>query len=246
MSENIMDLFIEHPTSAVLIVTAVIILFTIVLKIIISKNINKTFTDVNQMITGNPEIKEGIKSVGFIKSFEQTGTYINEQPQLNIILDIIDENQQLFTANTLSLVNLTELHTLSIGSPQAVIYSKDRQTVQLDLNPNLAELQEVIDKYDTSQPGSIDYETLKLLNKDGVNELALIKDLKIKDKILSNGKRELDLTIEITPKHSGQSQLFKRDIYLLPDEIKKLVIGQFIEITYLPNRPEVFVIRKKL
>lgn len=67
-------------------------------------------------LTGNkPPIKNGITTIGFLKSYSQTGVYINEQPKIMLVMDVLDGNGNTFTGEMKKVIPLTKLHQLQVA-----------------------------------------------------------------------------------------------------------------------------------
>lgn len=76
--------------------------------------------------SGTPEqplrmVLYGIRTTGNISGFSQTGTYINEQPQIVFDIDYTDQQGNERTTSYKTIVSLLEMHKISTG-PKEIIY----------------------------------------------------------------------------------------------------------------------------
>ena len=76
--------------------------------------------------SGTPEqplrmVLYGIRTTGNIAGFSQTGTYINEQPQIVFEIDYTDQQGNERTSSYKKIVSLLEIHKISTG-PKEIIY----------------------------------------------------------------------------------------------------------------------------
>lgn len=63
----------------------------------------------------------GIKTTGTILNYRQTGTYINEQPQVQFEIEFIDQQGFRQTVLYKKIISLFEIHRISTG-PKEIIY----------------------------------------------------------------------------------------------------------------------------
>lgn len=70
----------------------------------------KSFGSTGSNILNNRLISHGIKTEATVLSANQTGYFVNEQPQLNIHLELLDQHNQKIRVNKKQIVPLTLLH----------------------------------------------------------------------------------------------------------------------------------------
>lgn len=166
-------------------------------------------------LRGNtPPIKNGIPTIGFLKSYSQTGVYINEQPKIRLVMDVLDENGNTFTGEMKKVIPLTELHQLQVGMPLSIMYNPAKpEKLAMDPNPDYDKMQDLFDRYESQKPGStMSYAERAELRKKGQNALALVKNVDLTGKTLDD-KVETSIEIEIT-KSNQEKVRAERTLFL--------------------------------
>lgn len=218
----------------------VISIIFILIVYLINKKIRSAFGD----FSGNkPPIKNGIPTLGILKSYSQTGVFINEQPQIRMVMDVLDENGNIFTGELKSVFQLTELHQLQVGMHFSVMYNPAKpEKLALNPNPDYEKMQDLVDRYESQQPGStMSYEERSELRKKGQNALALVKNVDLTGKNLDE-KVETTIEVEIT-KASQEKVNAERTLFLEKEQLKMIQVGQHIDVIYLPGREDNFSIK---
>lgn len=194
----------------------------------------------SRFLKGEGLQENGFKTVGFIKSYEQTGTYLNEQPKIRFTVDVLSEQHEIVSKTFTEYVQLTDLHQLRTGMPVPLVYDRQNPNkMAFDPYPDKEKLQDLIDLYQSKQPdSSMSYEERVMLRKKGVDALALVKNIVLTGRN-SNEKVEATITVEITTESQNKIEA-SRTLLLTKDQLKSIQIGQVIDIKYLPGNEEKF------
>ncbi|MBO1004096.1 hypothetical protein [Pseudogracilibacillus auburnensis] len=226
-------------------IVLVSILGTIIPMRLFFKKVESSFGEAFGEPLGESLQKNGVKTVGFIRTFDQTGVEINNQPQLKFTIDLLNEQDELVSASFKSVVLLTELADLEVGAPIAIIYDpQNRNKIDFDPYPNKDEMQRKIDLYESKQPGSISYEERNELRKQGKSDLAIVKNLQLTGRTLDE-KPEITIDVEITT--PSQTKIAaSRTLYLQKEQLNNIQIGKVINIIYIPGKEENFYIQTAL
>lgn len=62
-------------------------------------------------------VKNGVPALGLIESVRQTGTYINEQPQVELKVQVTEESGEQFETTITTIIPLTQLASFSNKFP---------------------------------------------------------------------------------------------------------------------------------
>lgn len=225
---------------------SVFIVFTILISFLIKRSIKKKFQsalgEFDDFGGNKSPIKNGIPTLGILKAYEQTGVFINEQPQIRLVLDVLDENGDTFTGEVTEIIPLTDLHQLKAGMPFSVIYDQTNpKKMGMNPNPDNEKMQDLFDRYEAQQPGStMSYAERAELRKRGQTGLALVKNIDLTGKTLDE-KVETNIEVEIT-KPSQEKIRAERTLFLEKDQLKMIHVGQHIDVIYLPGREDNFSI----
>ncbi|HLV46749.1 MAG TPA: hypothetical protein VKY32_06885 [Flavobacterium sp.] len=79
------------------------------------------------LISSDPKAEEklilyGRKAEAIVQRADQTGTYINEQPQLKFVLKYADYTGKSHSVTFKKIIPLTQLHTIQAGGTQNILY----------------------------------------------------------------------------------------------------------------------------
>lgn len=225
-------------------ISIIAIVFIGIIFILIRYLINKIFRSAIGDFTGNKSpIKNGIPTLGILKSYSQTGVFINEQPQIRMVMDVLDENGNIFTGELKNVFPLTELHQLQVGMPLSVMYNPAKpEKLAMNPNPDYDKMQDLLDRYESQKPGStMSYEERSELRKKGQNALALVKNVYLTGKTLDE-KVETSIEVEIT-KPTQEKIRAERTLFLEKEQLKMIHVGQHIDVIYLPGREDNFSIQ---
>lgn len=79
--------------------------------------------------TNEPKlIMNGIKTTANILSISQTGTYINEQPQVEFVLSFVDDNGQHHQVNHKKIIDLLDIPTITLKKEIEIMYLPEDPT----------------------------------------------------------------------------------------------------------------------
>lgn len=184
----------------------------------------------------------GTKSVGFVKSLAQTGTYINEQPEVRIAVEILQDNGSMAEAEVKTIVPLTELAQLQPGTPIPVVYDPTTMECIFDNTPDTELLQDKIDRYQAARdPRGLSYNERVDIRKRGVQTPAIIQDLEITGEQVGD-KHAVIVSIELPVTVLGTVQVVSREVFCAPAMLNQLQVGKIINVQLLPEHPERFAI----
>lgn len=99
-------------------------------------------------IFGVGRVKSGLPAVGVIKSIQQTGTYINEQPEVRLSLTVSRKGREKYDTELRTIIPLTSMSQFQPGSLIPLVVSvKDEHKVGLDLKGRLSQedIQQLLD-----------------------------------------------------------------------------------------------------
>ncbi|TLG77244.1 hypothetical protein [Culicoidibacter larvae] len=184
----------------------------------------------------------GTKSVGFVKSLAQTGTYINEQPEVKFTVEILQDNGSMVEAEVKTIVALTDLAQLQPGVPIPVVYNPTTMECIFDNTPDTERLQDMIDRYQSSRdPRGLTYSERVEIRKHGIQTPAIIQDMKITGEQVGD-KHAVVISIELPVTVLGSVQVVSREVFCAPAMLSELQIGKIINVQLLPAHPERFAI----
>lgn len=233
---SILDKIMDNTWVFVIAIIAFIVIMHFVTSFFAKKLLHSSF------FKGEGMQQNGFKTIGFIKSYEQTGTYLNEQPKIRFMVDVLNEYHEIFHAEFSQYIPLTELHQLQIGMTIPVVYDRENpKKMAFDSSPNQEELEDLIDRYLSKQPGNtLSYEERVELREKGQKSLALVKNVDLTGRSL-HGKEEAKVTVEITTPSQNKVEATRTFLYTR-EQLKQIQVGQFIDITYIPGNENKFSI----
>ena len=174
-----------------------------------------------------------IHTVGFIRSIRQTGTYINENPQMRIQLDVLNESGGLFQSTLTAVFALSEMHMLTPAHPIPVLYNPSNLSdVILDHHADPEHIQSILDRYNSlKHPNDLTYAQREEIRHAGKPQKALLEHLRLTGKE-EQGDLEAEIGIRITNTEKGDFTL-QRTMYVTPKSLDYLTIGKYIDVTLL-------------
>ncbi|MBC1558629.1 hypothetical protein HCB21_08065 [Listeria booriae] len=197
------------------------------------------FTIVKPIFVNNRLRKNGIRSIGFIKSMSQTGTMVNNKPMVRFELEVIDEQSELFITEIKEVISLTALAEIQVGTVLPVIYN-NRGEVGIDDTPDLEKMQDAIDKYQAIKtPDGLSYDERVEHRKYGVKTLATVTELKPTGE-KADDKDVVMVAVEIPNSSGGETKKVSRKIYLSPSLRQYIQLGSLVEVVYVPGKEEKF------
>ncbi|MBE7683566.1 MULTISPECIES: hypothetical protein [Paenibacillus] len=191
-------------------------------------------------IFGVGRVKSGLPAVGVIRSVQQTGTYINEQPEVRLSLTVSRKGREKYDTELKTVVPLTALAQFQPGSfVPLVVSEKDERKVGIDLKGQLsqADLQELLNEKMIQEGVSPD-----MMDIARTGEKAMAKILDVTP--LGNsgtGKIKLQLTLSVTPPNGETFQVTtQKDI--LPSALSQVQQGHIINVIYSKQDPSKLVL----
>ena len=182
-----------------------------------------------------------VQTVGFIRSTQQTGMYVNENPQLLFELDALAEDGTVFQTSVRKIIPITEIAGMVPGRAIPIRYnSDDRTRAKWDDHPDEALAQERAARYQCRKhPGDLSYEQRMELVKNGVMKKALLKSFRL------TGKEEAgDYEAEAAIQLAGEEQdghILARTLYVPDTALEYLIPGRYVDVRVIPGRENLFV-----
>jgi hypothetical protein len=191
-------------------------------------------------IFGVGRVKSGLPAVGVIKSIQQTGTYINEQPEVRMGLTVSLKGREKYDTELTTIIPLTSMAQFQPGSFIPLVVSvKDGRKVGIDLKGRLSQqdMQQLLDEKMVQHgvaPEMMD------IARTGEKAMAKILDVTPLGSG-GNGKIKLQLTLSVT-KSNGET--FKvtipKEIY--PSTLPQVQQGHIINVIYSKQDPSKVVL----
>ncbi|WP_434749833.1 hypothetical protein [Paenibacillus amylolyticus] len=184
---------------------------------------------------GQRKIKSGLPAVGVIQSIQQTGTYINEQPEVKMMLKVSRQGRETYDTELRTIVPLTSLSQFQPGAVIPLVVSeKDERKVGLD------------------QQGTVSQEHMQQLLNEKMMQQGIAPEMV---DIARTGEKGFAKILDVTPMGSGQNGNIKLQLKLsitkpngetfetitqkeiLPSAISQVQQGHIINVFYLPQDP---------
>ncbi|WP_244213762.1 hypothetical protein [Paenibacillus barcinonensis] len=184
---------------------------------------------------GQRKIKSGKPALGVIQSLQQTGVYINEQPEVQIMLKVSLQGQETYDAELRSVIPLTSLSQFQPGSVIPLVVSeRDERKVGLDQHGTVSQehMQELLNEKMMQQ--GIAPEMLDIA-RTGEKGLAKIVDVTPLGNG-NNGNIKLQLTLSVT-KPNGESFEVTTQKEIVPAALSQVQQGNLINVFYSRQDP---------
>lgn len=193
---------------------------------------------------GSSRVKNGEAALGIIRSLTQTGTYLNQQPQVEMQVEVIKKSGESFQSSLKAFIPLTQLSALGVGAPIPVV-TNEQQKVALPKAGDQAltqeEMQELFEEF-AVKTGMMDAEALKI-SKEGITSYATVIGMRPENS-MSDAKVNVWLDLEVALKdHTTQPVSTKKTV--LQEALDQVQPGKVIEVIYLEHDPEKLVIKTK-
>ena len=181
-----------------------------------------------------------VQTVGFIRSTQQTGLYVNENPQLLFELDALAEDGTIFQASVRKIIPITEIAGMVPGRAIPIRYnSDDRTRAKWDDHPDEALAQERAARYQCRKhPGDLSYEQRMELVKNGVMKKALLKSFRLTGKEEA-GDYEAEAAIQLAGEERD-GHTFKRTLYVPDTALEYMIPGRYVDVRVIPGRENLF------
>ncbi|MDT0124402.1 hypothetical protein Q9R46_17210 [Paenibacillus sp. RRE4] len=184
---------------------------------------------------GQRKIKSGLPAVGVIQSIQQTGTYINEQPEVKMMLKVSRQGRETYDTELRTIVPLTSLSQFQPGAIIPLVVSeKDERKVGLDQHGTVSQehMQQLLNEKMMQQgiaPEMVD------IARTGEKGLAKILDVTPMGSG-QNGNIKLQLKLSIT-KPNGETFEVITQKEILPSAMSQVQQGHIINVFYSPQDP---------
>lgn len=170
--------------------------------------------------------------IGTIQSVSQTGTYINEQPQVRIDFSVEAADGTTFQSHAKLVVGLTDLAAIRPGVVLPVRYLPDRlDRVELDLSDNSAAAQDVYNQT-MIRKGLTTAQMITVAN-NGVRAQGVVRNMTVPGD-MRHGWPQVVLDVAIT-RPDGSSFTTETTKYMAPNEIGGIHVGKVVDVRYLPG-----------
>ena len=176
-----------------------------------------------------------VQTVGFIRSTQQTGLYVNENPQLLFELDALAEDGTIFQASVRKIIPITEIAGMVPGRAIPIRYnSDDRTRAKWDDHSDEALAQERAARYQCRKhPGDLSYEQRMELVKNGV-----MKSFRLTGKEEA-GDYEAEAAIQLAGEERD-GHTFKRTLYVPDTALEYMIPGRYVDVRVIPGRENLF------
>lgn len=191
-------------------------------------------------IFGVGRVKSGLSAVGVIKSIQQTGTYINEQPEVRLGLTVSLKGREKYDTELRTIIPLTSMAQFQPGSFIPLVVSvKDERKVGLDLKGRLSQedMQQLLDEKMVEQGVSPE---MMDIARTGEKAMAKILDVTPLGSGGSN-KIKLQLKLSIT-KTDGETFNVTTQKEILSSVLPQVQQGHIINVIYSRQDPTKLVL----
>lgn len=179
-------------------------------------------------------------AIGFITSIQQTGLYVNENPQLLISLNALDENGKMFQTAIQQIVPLSQLSQFGPSVALKLRYDPANPAFAISdpsLDAGLA--QDIMDRYQCARhPASLSLEERREIRANGVLRKALVENIRLTGKE-EGGDVEAEVTMRF-PGDEAEDLVFRRTMYLSDQQLDQLIIGRYVTVQAVPGREHLF------
>lgn len=170
---------------------------------------------------------------GTVVEARRTGTTVNDQPELDIVMDVETADGETFRGTARHVVDITTLAELVPGAFLAVRYQPGRRDGKVMIDPDATtdELQDVTHAASFAR-GELDAKGYAIY-RDGVRTTALVRELRPTGEI-EDGAAVVDLLLTVTrPDGSTYDARVRKGVP--PSGIPGIQPGHIIEVRYLPE-----------
>lgn len=168
--------------------------------------------------------------MGTVVGVARTGLTVNDQPQLDIRLQVDTADGRTFPAVARQIVDITELSAVQPGAILPVRYLPDgRAVLATDAPPH--ELQAALDRVQVAK-GHLTPHQLRI-TEQGVEARAVVLDM-VPTGQTPDGRTALRLTLRVT-RPDGSAFDVTQDKNLPPVSIPQVQRGMVVRVKYLPH-----------
>ncbi|MEV8437608.1 hypothetical protein AB0425_09580 [Actinosynnema sp. NPDC051121] len=195
-------------------------------------SLDKVFGGGLAALTGGvpKEFRGAPIGMGTVVGVARTGLSVNDQPQLDIRLEVDTADGRTFPATARQVVDITDLSAVQPGAILPVRYLSDgRAVLATDAPPH--ELQAALDRVHVAK-GYLTPHQLRI-TEEGVDTSALVLDMTPTGQA-SDGRTALRLTLRVT-RPDGTTFDVTQDKKLPPTSIPQVQRGMVVRAMYLPE-----------
>ena len=180
---------------------------------------------------GVPEQFRGAPiGMGTVVGVARTGLTVNDQPQLDIRLEVDTADGRTFPATARQIIDITELSVVQPGAILPVRYLPDgRAVLATDAAPH--ELQAALDRVQLAK-GFLTPHQLRI-TEEGVDARAVVLDM-VPTGQTPDGRTALRLSLRVT-RPDGSTFDVTQDKKLPPVSIPQVQRGMVVRVKYLPH-----------
>lgn len=181
-----------------------------------------------------------VQTVGFISGVSRTGEVIGHVPQMELLVNALDEEGACFQTSLKMLVAGPQIPLLQPSAAIPIRYNpKNRAQAVLDHYPDKTRIQEILDRYEYSRhPGSTSLEERLEINRKGVERKAVLESLRLTGNE-ENGEREAEITVRF-PAENTRMSTARRCMYLNDRVLEHLTVGRYVSIRMVPEKKNLF------
>ena len=234
--ESFFNWMAENPIRATVIIFAVAIALCILLGFVLPARSARRKREKEQRRRDACTVK----TLGFIRSAKQTGTYINGNPEIRFVLDALAEDGTFFETMLKEIIPLAQMAMCAPGELISIRYNPaDPYYAIGDNEPDADVLNERIARYQCRRhPDELTYEQRMEFNRNSVVEKALLEGLRLTGR-QEAGDWEAEVTVRITDNAAGDT-VMNRTLYLNDKMLKHMVPGKYIDISVVPGKEGLF------
>lgn len=187
-------------------------------------------------LTSTPSDREfagGLLGVGTIVEVHRTGTTVNDQPEMDIVMDVEESSGDTFRATGRRVVDITSLGALTQGALLPVRYTPNRKDgkVMIDLEATDQEVSDLVHEAAFAR-GEIKSRALQIY-RTGTHATALILETKPTGEI-RDGAAVVELALRVT-RPDGTTFDTRTEKAVLPIGIPGVQPGHVVAARYLPD-----------
>jgi hypothetical protein len=182
---------------------------------------------------GSKALRNGPLAVGTIVDVQQTGMYINEQPQMRITMDVTTPDGQTFRGVAKQIVLLNEMSMVVPGVTLPVHYNPAKMdgTVRIANQADPAAVQEAFLRTRLAT-GEMSPEQYRV-TQQGVDAQAVIVQMTPTGEV-RNGGTVIDFVLQVTTP-DGQTFESHPQKVIQPQQIASVQPGMVVQAQYIPG-----------
>lgn len=181
-----------------------------------------------------------VQTVGFIRSAERTGFYVNDNPQFRFQIDAIGEDGTLFPTYVKKILPLFDLAGMTAGAAVPIRYDpRDLSKAVWDEEPDPRIAAERTALYQCRRhPDDLSYEERMALLQRGVVRKARLEQFRLTGR-QEAGDWEAEAVIRLVGP-DGESAPLRRTLYVADRALEHLVPGRYVDVRIVPGDGALF------